>query len=307
MAISDSPQRFMSEWVMSDSVGRVSGKDCTIIVNSCDSYEDVWLPFFYSLKDMWPDCDCRVILNTEQKSFEFDGLQVRTLKLSADEARRPWGWRLRKALALVETEFVITLFDDFILESPVNQLKIADCIRAMKERSEIAVFYFSNIPGVNRVEGDLDGFEVVGARDDYRLNSAPALWRTRKLVEFTGEVDSPWAWEFFGSARTYGGGDIFYCAQIGKEDTFVYNYTLGGAIRRGKWVPSVITPVLKKYNLPIDINKRGVASESLSDGKYSLKWKVDFFVLGFKMVGFKAFIFLYRVLAKKLSEGVSRG
>ncbi len=47
----------------------------------------------------------------------------------------------------------------------------------MKERSEIAVFYFSNIPGVNRVEGDLDGFEVVGARDDYRLNSSARVPR----------------------------------------------------------------------------------------------------------------------------------
>ncbi|MBX8521058.1 hypothetical protein K5D36_14660 [Pseudomonas cichorii] len=292
---------------MSDSGGKVSGKDCTIIVNSCDSYDDVWLPFFYALKDMWPDCDCRVILNTECKSFAFDGVQVRTLNLSADEAKRPWGWRLRKALSLVETEFVIMLFDDFILEAPVNQSKIANCVRAMKERSEIAVFYFSNSPGVNRIDGTLDDFEVLGARNDYRLNSAPALWRTRKLREFTGEIDSPWAWEFFGTARTYGKKDIFYCAQVGREDTFVYNYSLGGAIRRGKWVMSVIAPVLEKYNLPIDLSKRGIASESLSDGKYSLKWKVDFFVLGFRMVGLKSFIFLYRVLAKKIIEGVSRG
>ncbi|NWA26176.1 hypothetical protein HX870_08810 [Pseudomonas gingeri] len=291
---------------MIDSVDLVSGADCTIIINSCDSYEDVWLPFFYAFKEMWPNCPCRIILNTECKTFDFDGLQLRTLNLDAADAVKPWGWRLRKALSLVETKFVITLFDDFLLEAPVNQLKIADCIRHMKEHSAVAVCYFSHIPGVNKDDGSLDGFEVVGSRNDYRLNSAPAIWRTQRLIDFTGELDSPWAWEFFGSARTYTGNELFYCAQADRENTFVYNYMLGGAIRRGKWVLSVIAPILDKYRLGIDLSQRGIASESLSDGKYSLRWKIDFFILGFKMVGFKAFIFLYRVLLKKIIKGIAR-
>ncbi|NWB25371.1 hypothetical protein [Pseudomonas gingeri] len=289
---------------MVNSIDGAIGTDCTIIVNSCDSYEDVWLPFFCSFVEMWPDCDCKIILNTERKSFSFDGLQLCTLELSATDALRPWGWRLRQALSLVETDFVITLFDDFILEAPVNQLNLINCIRDMKERREVAVYYFSNIPGANNREKSLEGFELVGSRSDYRLNSAPAIWRVKRLIDFTGNLDSPWAWEFFGSGRTYGSGDLFYCAQIGRENTFVYNYTLGGAIRRGKWVLSVIAPVLKKYNISIDLSQRGIASESLSVGKYSLKWKFDFFVLGFRMIGFKAFIFLYRVLVKKIMKGV---
>lgn len=280
-------------------------QNCTIIVNSCDSYEDVWLPFFHALNDMWPTCSCRIILNTEHKSFMFDGLDIVTLNLAPADGKKPWGWRLRKALSLVDTEFVVSLFDDFILEAPVNFDKLERCIRDMQENPDITVFYFNNIPGPNERDGLYNGFDLTGNRNDYRLNSAPAVWRTRELVKLTGEHDSPWAWEFFGSARTYAESNRFYCAQLGKEDTFVYNYAMGGAIRRGKWVLNVIAPTVKKYELSLDLEKRGIASESLSDGKYSLKWKVDFFLLGFKMIGFKAFIFLYRVLVKKLFKGAS--
>ncbi len=280
--------------------------DCTIVINSCDSYEDVWLPFFSALKDMWPDCGYKIILNTEHKSFSFEGLQISTLNLNMEDSKKPWGWRLRKTLSMVDTEFTITLFDDFILEAPVNIAKLDQCIQLMKEAPEIAVFYFNNIPGPNASDSRLAEFELVGSRNDYRLNSAPAIWRTQQLINFTGDLDSPWAWEFFGSARTYGSNKLFYCAQVGREDTFVYNYSLGGAIRRGKWVLSVIAPAVKKYNLSVDLAKRGIASESVSDGKYSLKWKIDFFILGFKMIGLNTLIFLYRVLAKKFSTSVKR-
>lgn len=291
---------------MTQNAHPVAKSDCTVIINSCDNYEDVWLPFFSAFKDMWSDCDCKIILNTEHKNFSFEGLQIVSLNLSPEESKNPWGWRLRRALSLVDTEFVIALFDDFILEAPVNTQKLAKCIQEMKDNTEISVFYFSNIPGANSTAPEHEDFELIGKRNDYRLNSAPALWKTQKLLEFTGELDSPWAWEFFGSARTYGDSGEFYCAQLDKENTFVYNYTLGGAIRRGKWVPSVIIPAVKKYNLSLDLERRGIASESLSDGKYSLKWKAEFFLLGFKMVGLSAFIFLYRVLAKKLHKRFQR-
>lgn len=284
----------------------ISKNDCTIIINSCDNYEDVWLPFFSAFKAMWPDCDCKIILNTEHKSFSFEDLQIVTLNLSPADSKKPWGWRLRRALSLVDTEFVIALFDDFILEAPVDKRKLAKCIEEMKKNAEISVFYFNNIPGINSPDPIHEEFELIGKRNDYRLNSAPALWKTQQLLKFTGDLDSPWAWEFFGSARTYGDSGQFYCAKIDKENTFVYNYALGGAIRRGKWVSRVIMPAIKKYNLSLDLEHRGIASESLLDGKYSLKWKVDFFLLGFKMIGLSAFIFFYRVVAKKLLKCFQR-
>lgn len=276
-------------------------ESCAIIVNSCDAYEDVWELFFCALRDNWKDCNVEIYLNTESKIFKFDDLKLNEINTYAQKGlKKPWGGRLLEALRSINKPFVISLFDDFVLEAEVNVEKIKQCIFWMKQNENIAAFYFSNIPGKNIEDTRFPEFELIGARNDYRLNSAPAIWRREKLIEFTGEIDNPWAWEFFGSARTYNGIDHFYCAKLENENVFVYNYTLGGAIRRGKWVSHVVLPLVKKYKLEIDLNKRGIASESLDQGKYSLKWKVDFFILGFKMIGPKVFIFVLRILKKKL-------
>ena len=276
-------------------------ESCAIIINSCDAYEDVWKLFFSALKENWKECDLEIFLNTESKLFKFDGLKLNQVNTYHTLGlKKAWGGRLLDTLKSIDKEFVIALFDDFVLEDTVNVDKIKQCILWMKNKKEIAVFYFNNIPGKNIDDGLFSDFELLGKRNDYRLNSAPAIWRRERLIAFTGEIDNPWAWEFFGSARTYGKADHFYCAKITKENTFVYNYSLGGAIRRGKWVASVVRPLLKKYNLNIDLNQRGITPESLNEGKYSLKWKVDFFILGFKMIGPQVFIFIYRIFKKKL-------
>lgn len=276
-------------------------KHCAIVVNSCDSYEDVWALFFAALKDNWRDCDLDIYLNTETKVFHYDGLKLNRINLYAQKNKnKAWGGRLIDTLSGIDKEFVITLFDDFVLEEKVNVGKICMNIQQMLQDPKLSVFYYNNITGRNIDDHRYAEFELVGPKNDYRLNSFPALWRREKLISFTGEIDSPWAWEAFGTYRTFNSSDLFYCAKKNFENTFVYRYELGGAIRRGKWVPSVVNPLLDKYNLKIDLNKRGLASESLSEGKYSLKWKIQFFLLGLRMVGFKALIFIFRAIRNKL-------
>lgn len=276
-------------------------KYCAIVVNSCDSYHDVWELFFTALKDNWPDCDLDIYLNTETKVFKFDGLKLNHFNRSTQTGSvKPWGGRLIDTLSQINKEFVITLFDDFILEKkvPVDQLCLN--LKNMLQDPMIAVFYYLNVAGENIDDCRYIGFERVGQRNDYRLSSSPALWRRKKLIEFTGEIDSPWAWEAFGTYRTFKSRDLFYCAKKNCENIFVYSHELGGAIRRGKWVASVVVPLIAKYHLKIDLQRRGFASESLSEGKYSLKWKIQFFILGFRMVGMKAAIFFFRAIKQKL-------
>ncbi len=48
----------------------------TVFVSSRDDYEDCWVPFFTLLKKYWPDCRLPIVLNTQQKHFAFDGLDI---------------------------------------------------------------------------------------------------------------------------------------------------------------------------------------------------------------------------------------
>lgn len=276
--------------------------DCTILVNSCDAYEDVWDPLFSALKNRWEKCPYKIVLNTESKSYKFDGLDIITLNLFDKSDEDLWGKRLRRTLQHINTKYVISIFDDFILEDYVKQDQIEKCIARMEENEEIAVFYFSNIEGTNISDEVYEGFELLPKRKDYKLNSAPAIWRRDKLLSFTGDKDNPWAWEFFGSARTYKVKDLFYCAETGKENIYKYNYSLGGAIYRGKWVRKVIEPIIKEYNLQIDLSKRGFHDESTKTYRRTVMWKMKFFIIGFNMIGLDTFIFIYRILKKRLER-----
>jgi hypothetical protein len=276
--------------------------NCKIIVNSCDAYEDVWDPFFSALKNRWENCPYSIVLNTESKNYKFDNLDIVTMNLFNKSDKDLWGKRLRRTLQQIDSKYVISLFDDFILEDYVQQDQIEKCIARMEENDNIAVFYFSNIEGKNISDGVYEGFELLPQRKNYKLNSAPAIWRREKLLSFTGDKDSPWAWEFFGSARTYKVEDLFYCAEIGKENIYKYNYSLGGAIYRGKWVKKVIEPIIKEYNLQLDLSKRGFQDESNNTHRYSIMWKIKFVLKGFEMIGLDAFIFIFRLLNKRVER-----
>ena len=260
----------------------MAGDDCTVVVNSCDNYEDIWDPFFMVLRDQWSSCKYKIILNTEKKSYFLPGLDIKTFPLQDSNTKNLWGNRLREVLKCIDTEYVIMLFDDFLLEAPVNQAKIEKCLSWMKKDERIAVFYFTNISGMNIKDQVYMDFERLPKVKDYKLNSAPALWRRERLISFTGKLDTPWAWEFFGSARTYQTNEAFYCACQGKEDVFSFRYNLGGAIHRGKWVYSVIKPVIDKYGINIDLSIRGIEDETLKTYPHSLKWKIKFFFYGDK-------------------------
>lgn len=272
-------------------------KDCTIIINTCDAYADVWELFFCAFEEYWPNCKYSIILNTEEKKFIHNTVQ--THNIVASHQPDMWGKRLKQTLEDILSQYVIMLYDDFILEGFVDQTQIEKCLEWLNDNPEIAVFYFINNPGNNIDDNRFDHFELLPQRADYKLNSAPAVWRRDKLLNYTEENDTPWAWEFFGSYRAYSKQDLFYCVKKEYETIYPYNYSMGGAIYRGKWVGKVVLPLIQRYRLNIDVAERGLADGLNQNNKRTLLWKIQFFILGFRMIGIGAFVYLYRIIKKK--------
>jgi hypothetical protein len=278
--------------------------DCALVIHSCDAYKDIWPVFFKSLKENWQDCSLDIYLNTETETFAFDGLNIVTVNQDHFGKGISWGKRLLELTKRINKPFVISLFDDFLLESSVNVKKIEECLMLLKNNQDIAVFYFLAIPGAIRNDGIHPDFNFLENFTDYKINSAPAIWRKSCLVKFTGENDNPWAWEVYGTARTYFEKEKFYAAKTNDQMVFKYNYALGGAIRRGKWVASVVIPLLQKYSISLDLNQRGFASESFEEGKHTLRWKLKFLQLGYEMVGARSVVFLIRAIFHKIFKAI---
>ncbi|MBV5347316.1 hypothetical protein JZU46_03750 [bacterium] len=271
-----------------------------IVVNTCDAYEDVWELFFCALHEHWPECKYKIIVNTETKQKTIGNINVQIHNFYSPTGVDQWGLRLKQTLIACDSKYVLMLYDDFVLEGPVEQIKIDNCTKWLDNNSDIAVFYFNNNPvNENTYDGRFENFELIPKKGDYKLNSAPALWRREKLLEFIEDSDNPWAWELFGSYRTYKSDDLFYCVKKDHEDIYPYNYAMGGAIYRGKWVGKVVLPLISKYNLAIDIDKRGLADGAQQENRRSFLWKMQFILLGYRMIGFGVFLYIYRILRKK--------
>lgn len=284
----------------------------TFLVNSCDSYEDLWEPFFLSLEKYWIGFDCPIILNTETKKFTFNALDI----ACNGSSHIKWGGRFLDNLKKIKTEYVINFFDDYLIKKNVDVSRIRDCIALLDQNNDASVCYLVDITkhkGVDQLTKNKSGAEVIQPQNsnfqlipqsqNYRLNSAPAIWRVSDLIKFTNPDDTPWVWEFFGSARTYKTKKKFFC--IGKDKCDIVSYVndggMGGAIHRGEWLISAVEFIEEDLGLQIKDKTLRPIKISAENQPHSFQWKIKFLIDGFKAVGFDALIFVYRSIIKKCS------
>ena len=94
----------------------MENKRLTILVNSCDKNSDLWEVFFKVMQKYWQDCPYRIILNTETKSYSFDGFNVECLcvaKNKSDEELLSYAWadRVKDNLKYIDTKYTLFLLD----------------------------------------------------------------------------------------------------------------------------------------------------------------------------------------------------
>jgi hypothetical protein len=271
---------------------------CVIVVNSCDAYADVWPLFLAAFKDRWHDCPFPIVVNTESLNVSVQGLRVSSHVLRHDQRSFAWGSRLLATLNDQSSEYVLMLFDDFVLEEPVDSEAIDRCLQWMDADPSISVFYFSHVPGTVRPASRYPGFEAIPRLTSYRLNSAPALWRRQHLIELTRAEDTPWIWELFGTSRTFLHRGKYFCAQPSHEIIYRYNYSMGGAIYRGRWVQQVAGPLIERYSLDINMLDRGITGAQ--GAPRTTTEKLRMLAHGFRASGWLAPVIVWLLLLTKL-------
>lgn len=232
----------------------------TILVNSCDSYADLWDPFFTLLHRYGSPLDCEIVLNTETKDYAFPGLNIRLSHCDS----RDYGTRMLRALSSIRTEYVLLLLDDFFLREPVRQDRLEQILQWMDGDRRIA--YFNT--DVTRADYDWEvgkypGYRRLPRGNRYTLNMQAAVWRTDRLQSYWREGVSPWDWEERCNVRTANDfTNKFYCA-LTPQDTFIeYGHVPGGwGVYHGKWYEADVVPLFQKEKIPVDFSARGFLRE----------------------------------------------
>ena len=272
-------------------------KSLAILVNTCDEYSDVWELLIRSLEEFFPECTIPIYFNTETiNNLPFNT----TLEVNFINSFGPWGKRLKSSLQEIDAEFVINIFDDYLLEDQLDQRKLYEIVKLLQLNNFLSVVYLNAVS--LRYHRDIPnaGFREVKNFTEYRLNSSPSVWRKKDLFKLTHDHDSPWSWEIFGTYRSFSSKKCFLSPSSVSNNIFPYAYKKGGAIYRGKWVAEVVDEKINKYNISLDPKIRGY-TDSLSNEKRSFSWKLNFIVNGFKTDGLKAFWFLFFYLRNKIN------
>lgn len=230
--------------------------NCTLLLSSCDNYEDTWCPFFTCLKKYWPDFNMKIILNTESKDYSFKGFDIETFNLFKTGEKR-WSLRLKENLKKINTEYVLFMLDDFFITKKVDTNFIKTCIKWMNENKNIAVFSLAPCKDSKNIKSEkYKGFEKRNRNGMYRFNCQAAIWRKERLIKFLKDNESPWDWEIYGSIRSRKYKDDFYSLCENVKLPIEYNF--GFAICRGKWSKEFIIPLFEKLKININLNKRGL-------------------------------------------------
>lgn len=232
--------------------------DCTVLVCSCDSYEDAWEPFFKLFHEYWPDCTLKILLNTESKYFTYPGLNIQCLQ-KFRKKKPTYGKRMIEHLKMVETPFTLVLMDDFFLRSPVIVAELDKVIRWMKTDPKAAVFSFQPIDDeLNRPSSKYEGYNIRPVYGEYKYNFQAGIWRTDYLLHSWKKHETPWEWETRGSFRSFNKRYNFYVLNPQKALPIDYGFqNKGMGIFRGKWVKESVMQLFEEHQINVDYRKRG--------------------------------------------------
>ncbi len=236
----------------------------TLVICSCDAYEDAWGPLFTLFSKYWPGLDAQIVLNTETKTYNFDGFSIICPQLYRSHSNPqaiPWSRRLRENLNhCVSTELVMLFLDDFYLRSPVNTERLDICLRFMEENRQAANIQLFTCPLPYTPLKQYPWIVARSKKAPYLFSLQAGLWRTERLLHFLRDHESPWYFERWGSLRGRRYPDDFYALAVENEIPPVFDYdpTRHG-LTQGIWRPET-AQLFAQEGLTIDLSVRGVMS-----------------------------------------------
>lgn len=236
--------------------------NCTILLCSCDSYEDTWEPFFKLLKKYWANCPFEILLNTETKSYTYEGLNIRCLQKFINK-NVPYGERMIAHLEEIHTPYTLVLMDDFFIRKPVDEEAIRQVIKWLDNDPRAVVFSFQAIKDeLNKPSEKYEGYNLRPIYGEYKFNFQAAVWKTGYLLKNWKKHETPWEWETVANFRSFTKKYDFYAIQNDNNSPIDYGFRNSGmGIFRGKWVLDTVNNLFRENDINIDYSVRGIYSE----------------------------------------------
>lgn len=234
----------------------------SILVNTCDNFEDCWDPFFKLFSTFWSDYNGTIYLNTEKKHYAFEQLNIVPLKVAKDigEGQRlTWSECLIRALNNIDNDIVLYMQEDYFIKADVKNDLVEKYVQLMHSNINIDCIHLTDQSVISEnTESIYEKLFPVVLKQRYRVSCQAALWRKDVLLELLRSYESAWEFEEFGSKRSAILKHKFYVVDknwIKLNEFEIIPYIFTGIIQ-GRWYNEVV-PLFLNNDIKIDYNKRG--------------------------------------------------
>ncbi len=233
---------------------------------TCDNYCDAWHPFFDCLHNNWPKFCMPIYLCSESKDFSKDGFNIKC-PLAGTTNNNSWSSRILRTLKAIKEEYILFALEDFWLTSIVDDAKVNEIIRIMKDDSSIGYICMVN---EKKPLSEKWGYGDVWCKEceypllwectkdcKWRLTTQIGLWRKDYLIKMLRSHESAWSFEPLASWRSV----RFSKKRVFDTKETIFSYPYGGVLWRGKVHESYI-PLYDEDIIKPCIEKRGILKDS---------------------------------------------
>ena len=238
----------------------------SILVNTCDRFEDCWQPFFKLFSIYWQDYDGKIYLNTEYRDFSYEGLNIISVKGCEKHhfpktKRATWSQCLKWALESMDTDIVLYMQEDYFIRDDVKNDLVEKYAGLMLSNDNIHCIHLTDMSETaKQISIEHDDLFPADPNFHGRINCQAALWQKKFLLSCIRTYESAWQFEELGSRREmaklhniYGIGNV----RFNQFEIIPYIFT---GIVQGRWYEAVV-PLFEKHNIIIDYTIRGFVKD----------------------------------------------
>ena len=208
--------------------------DCPVFVSSSDSYADMWPVFFDLFKMNWPEYKGTIYLNTEEKTFHKEGLNIECTRVGKLGS---FGQVFRAGLDKIKSDQLFLMMIDYIFMGKVNHLKLSEYYNYFISTGidslcllhpDYTILKPTALQDINMV--------TIPARDMFSYQIA--FWKKQTLYEMALPHENPWTSEWFGSLRANKMKVQLGC--LSKETEPPIPYDPAGCLHKGQWLENAV-------------------------------------------------------------------
>lgn len=212
--------------------------DVSLLVVSCDAYQDLWHPYFHCLFKYWPDCPYPIFLGSN--SLAYPDSRIKSIQIGPD---LDYSSNLLAMLDRIETPWLILWIEDLLLTSPINTARLLNLI-AIAQSHHVGYLKLAAVTPWAFTDDKTQEMGPVPKGIKYRATIGLALWNKNVLIRLLRSGESAWEFERNASTRSNSFVESFYCLSANVSSNPPIQYV--NAVRKGRWILGTLSFLTKE-------------------------------------------------------------